>query len=94
MINLPVKQRNVCESNMRFYLTTIKLAKCGMLYNTKNWQNCEKIDFYTLLVRVKSGIAIFRNNLAKCSDITYETNLQGSSIMPGYISPDEFFYGH
>lgn len=38
-------KKHIMRATMRFHLTTVKLAKCMMLYNTKNWQNCEKIFF-------------------------------------------------
>lgn len=69
-----VNRKAYIKATMRFYLTTIKLAKCRMLYDTKTWQKCEKTAFL-YVGEGKNWCSHFRNNLEEFSDIKYVTNL-------------------
>lgn len=62
------------KAAMLFQLT-VKVGKCRMLYNTKNWQNVKKLEFLQIVGKGKNWCSHFRNNLAEFSDTKHKTNL-------------------
>lgn len=64
---------------MKFYLTTVKSAKCKILYSTNSWQKWNNRNSYTFLVRGKIVVAILKNNLVEFCDIKLVTDLYSAT---------------